>query len=479
MKGLPRPLLPFRVQALVSLLFAGLLGIYGLETLALVFLLLEAYALHLRFSPQALSWLLLWAGVVACCSWAALGLLKRRRFWLAFGGWAPGPSRSPVWKAARAAFLAGDLEKALALLQRHLNEAPQDSPEAARFNRAGLLALLGRRPEALESMEPGSRRARILGGRHEGGLALPLALVLFLALPAVALHVRAMIPRLKVLGSGFQDGDFLASQTGHFVLHYHDAAYRDWAARTAEAALAFDLAFYGMPADSFSVSKIRLYLCDSQAEYLARSPFAQSWEAGSAQPGRRSIYLYRDPSPSLYDDVVMAHEVSHICFHQLFPDKEDLSRRNSGWWGAWGDDLRLMGGLDREPLPSWLDEGLANYLGYRFALETRTRVDYRLWLEANVFKELEKRHYPFELFWSANPQALHGQVDDIQLFYTQGFSLVFTLVEHFGRERFLRFLREYYLLHDLGKALAKSYPQIQSAEDLRGIWLLYAGAGGS
>ncbi len=194
----------------------------------------------------------------------------------------------------------------------------------------------------------------------------------------------------------------------------HEApSWRRQVADVAGQALTQSLDFLGLPADSFGPGQIHLFLCADQAEYLARSPFTKSWEAGSALPEKHQIYLYRFPdNQASYFEVVLAHELTHLCYHRLVP----ASRSDS-----------------------WLNEGLADYLGYKFGLE-RAHFPRQAWLMANVFNALKKEALPFDAFLTENPQTM-GDDKAIDLFYIQGFSIVDVLIEQYGREPFLHFLR--------------------------------------
>lgn len=398
-------------------------------------------------------------------------LIKTWHFMGLFSCWpAPGPPTGPPWSraeeqslsAAGLAFEQGDFDKVPGLVAR----IPEE--RRAPWNWLGLgrsLALAGRVEEALAALERGGEREGTLRWLRPKGAAgdkpayfsastparmrdIPwmaalavLVLLATLALTAsVSLQLAHSMPHLE---TGFDVSEFQSLQQGRFTLYYHNAEFRDQVAAVAEAALDHDLAFLGMPSDTFTPGSVKLYLCDSEEEYRRRAPTHPSWEAGCALPPQATIYLYRfDERQKIYFEVILAHEIGHLCYFRLI--------------GSSPDD--------------WLNEGLADYLGYHFGLE-RAGYARQAWLQNRYFLSLRSRALPFDQFFKTDPHQLPAA--DVGTFYQQGFSVVYLLIEDYGREPFLKFLRDYNADKNVDAALAGAFPSIRNVGALATVWSLF------
>jgi hypothetical protein len=410
------------------------------------------------------------AALLVVNSWALLCSVKSGYFIGALGRWPQAPLPAGLSQAdehtllaAADAFDQGRFDKVPDLMAR----LPQDRLEPAHWLGLGrALALSGRGQEALVALEKGGGGRRLTAlFRPRSGLGLEIGPYFGDRIPAnmegiAALFVFALC---LMLGSGalcqavvrslrsfvsppsatFDETSFHTEQRGRLTLYYHDPAFRDQSADLAEAALDHDLAFLGMPSDTFGPGAVKLYLCDSEEEYRRRAPDHPSWEAACAEPDAAAVYIHRFPEKDhVYFEVVMAHELGHLCYYRLA--------------GSSPDD--------------WLNEGLADYLGYDFGL-ARAGVPRQAWLQDNYFAGLRDRALPFDLFFRTDPHALPDA--DVATFYQQGFSVVYLLIEDYGREPFLKFLREYGAGKDVNAALAASFPTIPNIRALAAVWSLF------
>jgi hypothetical protein len=404
---------------------------------------------------------------LALNGYAMVRAVKIRHFLGLFSEWPGLPEEgSPVNEtrllaaSARQAFFYADYDKACALIDRLGPASPQASLAKGRA-----LTLAGRFDEALPSLELGgqglSARRYLIPRRSFGlflrryfqgsevrwalkpqyllGLAL---LALALCMPVLAADFQAFSTVIARRTADFSDKDFKLSTQGAFTLHYHDEAFMHQCADVGEEALAQALELLGLPAGTFAPGQIHLFLCADQAEYLARSPHTRSWEAASALPEKHQIFLYYQPREHvIIFERVLAHELTHLCYHRLVPhSRED----------------------------SWLNEGLADYVGCKFALE-RAHYPRDPWLKENIFEHLKKHALPFEAFLAEDPRIMHDE-SRIEDFYTQGFSIVYMLIEYYGREPFLRFLRVFGAGKSLPEALSAAYPAIKDSADLEADW---------
>ncbi len=477
--------LPSRLGARLALALAGAFSFAFLELHAAFFLAGSVLGSYFKAAGLALGFLLLSSlGLQAC--------LRSRRFLLQFCRWgeveeagAAGPEgrdRRDLLRAAKQFFFQGDYSRAQDVLGRYLALRPADN--TARLNLAWSLAAAGKLPEAREQLaiagDPRCQDALIDPARSsfgrwkrafwpkeaafsQSGALMPLAalaaMILSLALAVAELNYAAkssdrllQAPSLRYLllelareRGNFGASQFLAEESGSFIFHYHDPALLSQVRPMAEEALAANLRFYVLPEGQFQSSKIKVFLMDSKEEYLRRSPLHKSWEAGCTLDELQEIYVYR-PAPRQWAwfENTLAHEISHVCYRKVLP------------------------GIDQE---SWLNEGLASYIGHQFMLE-RLRFAGPAWLREHVFKGVARQALPFEDFLAGNPQQYQDRAK-ISQFYDQGFSMAYVLINYYGKESFIQFLHHYSRSRDLVQGLKRAYPTIQSLADLRGVWLLF------
>lgn len=142
-------------------------------------------------------------------------------------------------------------------------------------------------------------------------------------------------------------GPWQTSESEHFIYHFSDA-------KLAHTVLAHSETYYGWLKELFGVSedawtrKVRVFVFHDAGEwdsFLARvgpgrhySGFTTGWE----------LFLFRDPSV-LAPQFTLAHELTHVIA------------------------FRFLDG----PIPLFLNEGLANYIGYKAAAQKADGDEYR------------------------------------------------------------------------------------------------------
>lgn len=368
---------------------------------------------------------------------------------------------------ARQAFADGDLERVL-LLTGKLDPGARPPDLSAGLGRS--LALLGRLEEAATAFRQHGRDAeclRWLQPRRAWGLDWPVYFVpadarwarrhLWLVLLAACSMLGGLVAVERSValarsqrGEAFDRQGFQSVQRGPFTLYYHDPAFMEQSAELLEKALAHQLAFFRRQGAALPAGAMRVYLCETREEYLQRAPYAPAWEQASALPALDSIYIHKLPDDErIYFESVLAHELSHLLYHRFYP--------------VHGND-------------AWLNEGVADHLGYAFALD-RAGFARQEWLNRHRFQSLSAQALPFDRFFAIDPHSL-ARTEDVQTFYRQGFSLVFMLIEHYGEESFLRFMDAYRRSDgQVTRALAEAYPSIRSTEDLAAVWGLFYGKG--
>jgi len=456
------------------------LWIQSLLALVLALLLLSASAgalvalvLVVKLPQAGLwPWLLPLGLLVGLDLWALRRSLKAANLLLGFGRW-PAPLQGLVLepgaamslRAAHDAFSHGDLERC----QRLLDRLPGDLTQAPlRLARGRCLVLLGRMEEARSLLAQGGEAPYMQGwlkprrwlwqwhrrpylGEADARRALNTGpsglavLVLLLGLGGVAWpFVQAIQVPTTALARGFDVSGFEGGASGRIAVHYHDRRWANQVWDIADDALDQDLAFFNLPPDTFGARQIHLFLCDDQAEYMRRSPQPSAWEAACALPDKDAIFIYKlPPEQRVYFEIVMAHELSHLVYHKL---------------GIKGDK------------DSWLNEGVADYLGYRYGLE-KYRIPRQAWLMEHAFKDLRKHALPFQQFFQVEPHHLPDA--EVSTFYMQGASMVYMLIENYGKEPFLLFMNRYASTGDINRSLAATYPTLPSVEALGAVWGLF------
>jgi hypothetical protein len=253
----------------------------------------------------------------------------------------------------------------------------------------------------------------------------------------------------------FDDAGLDRAESEHFIYHYHsqNATFLNFTRFHAEHALEADCAVFNMAPAQFTSPKTSLYMAESEKDFLSRSPYVKSWEAGVTVPSLHAIFMYLPDkgNQALQVKDTLGHEIGHVLFNRLFPD------------------------LNRD---TWLNEGLAMYLGTHYAHQGSSIAQaYLPWVDSYYFQDLRQRHLPFSTFLSASPQHM-SSIGDINTFYMQGFSIVVLLMDYLGNDggpqRFMSFLRSYGRSKDMNQALGEIYsPRIRNMDDLQGIWLLF------
>jgi hypothetical protein len=402
--------------------------------------------------------------------WALARAWNSANFIWAFGRWQPldgqelGAADRPWLEAAAHAFDQADFERALQILERLPAGAIRGLGQVAHGR---TLLWAGRWEEGVGQLERGGEPAYLLGwlrprrflglslwslgpadarrARHSWPSWLTLMVVVGLAGGLTLPMAGSIRAQLGAPPKTYDLGGFQAVPRGRFVVHSHDPASAGALLDLADDALDHDLAFLGRPGDTFGDQEIHFYLCDDQDEYMRRSPYPVAWEAGCALPEMNSIFLYRPkPDGAIYFQVTVAHELGHLIYHRM-----GIHGRND----------------------AWLNEGLANYLGYKYAFD-RNNIPRQAWLQEKEFSNLKGHFIPFKRFFELEPHQLDKE-EDVGTFYEQGSSVVYLLIEEYGRDSFLKFLQTYSSGASVDRALAATYPSLPDLDALAAVWGLF------
>ena len=216
----------------------------------------------------------------------------------------PTPSVPAMLAKGRALAMGGDFDGAIPFL-----EQGGEGAIARRYlSLKPTFGLFSRRYFTLQDLRWTTRPLR---------LAILGMAALILSGSVLVLNYNAVLSALTRTAVDFSDKDFKVKTQGVFTFHYHDEAFMRQSAEIGEEALSQILLFLALPSDTFGPGQIHLFLCSDQKEYLARSPYTRSWEAGSAFPQKRQIYLYPLPeNQHIYYDVILAHELTHLAYYR-------------------------------------------------------------------------------------------------------------------------------------------------------------------
>jgi hypothetical protein len=92
-------------------------------------------------------------------------------------------------------------------------------------------------------------------------------------------------------------------------------------------------------------------------------------------------------------------------------------------------------------------------------------------LMEHAFKDLRKHSLPFKQFFQVEPHELPDA--EVETFYRQGASMVYMLIENYGKNAFLTFMDRYAATGDIDRSLAAAYPTLPSVEALGAVWGLF------
>lgn len=454
-----------RAQRVASVLLA--LFFLGLEGLFFILVGILLLAQRLWKNADAGHWAWVAGAALLACTWGLARAVKNGHFLWLYGRWplddAALTADDPLWRNVQQAYAADEQPRVQSLVGRL---APEERSARLWSGLGRSLALDGRLQEAADAFEASGvdhELLRWLRPRRAWGLNWAVyfkpadarwarrhlwlvLLAALLALAALRTVERFAAMRDAVAGLGFNAAGFEKEKVDSFSFYYHDPAFMELSADVATAAMRHHLAFLGRDGYRIAPGSLKIFLCEDRAEYLRRAPYAPSWEQASALPELNSIYLYKlPPEQKVYYEVVLAHELSHLLYHRFFPVQ--------------GND-------------AWLNEGLADYLGFAFALD-RAGIARQAWLMQHSFKGLGKHYLPFQRFFDTDPHSLNSD-EEVSLFYRQGFSVVYMLIENYGHKEFLAFLDAYHQHDgDVSAALHETYPTIQNLAALGAVWGLF------
>jgi len=224
----------------------------------------------------------------------------------------------------------------------------------------------------------------------------------------------------------------------HFIIYYKDTS-RDFLYKLRNFAEDYyqeilqDLGFRRSKFWTWE-NRAKIYVFDSSHDYIQATNMA-SWSGASVDYYNKIINTYPD-APELFENVLV-HELTHIIFREYV---------------GFGPNV-----------PLWLDEGVATFM------EKKRKV----YLLKRQLRQLNKTNSLSSLkeLTGINKVTTFSQ-EKAGAFYIQSFSLIYFLIEKFGKDYFAKFCYALKQGRSLEKCLSFAYG-IKTLDDLESKWQSY------
>lgn len=234
-----------------------------------------------------------------------------------------------------------------------------------------------------------------------------------------------------------QEGQWFKLETSHFTVYFKgkEAAFPQKVARQAELDYSRLLREWSYQPDSRSEqTKYEIYLFYDRRDYLEATGRPEWSQSAASLGASRRIAGRQDSKTFLKSE--LSHELAHIFFREMI-------------------------GLSGQPLPAWIDEGVALFAEPgdkgRFKKVVRQAIQRERVIPLN---QLNLIHKPHDL-----------DREKLLIFYAQSWSLADFFIMNFGKDRFLEFCRSMARNENLDFALRKlSSGSFPTATDIEMSW---------
>lgn len=233
--------------------------------------------------------------------------------------------------------------------------------------------------------------------------------------------------------------DFEEQKSTHFIIYYDKNVSTDFIRTVAD----YVERYYNELTEKLKLvrydywtwdKRAKIYLYPDQETYM-KETHQPSWSGGVAAYDQKTIWTF--PREAGFFDSLLPHEIGHIV-------------------------LREAIGARRVPL--WFEEGIASYLeqAKRYGAERR------------VLESLKDGSFiPLTRLSSMDVGDLQSPLVDVQLFYAEAVSVINYMMDKFGVEKFGYLFRKIRDGLSFDDALAYTYFDIRSTEDLAEFWENY------
>ena len=234
--------------------------------------------------------------------------------------------------------------------------------------------------------------------------------------------------------------DLLEEKSKHFIVHFDEAIDKAFIKDIIDAAEEY----YDDLADNLGLRRFNYWLWDERAQiyiYANKEKYTEEtnqpeWSGGCADYYHKKLWTY--PHASGFFDSILPHELGHIMFRELVGFKSDI--------------------------PLWLDEGVASYQekSKRYAALGIVK-DALAKGELLTIADLDKLKKPHDL----------KDNKKVELFYAEAVSIVYFLIDKYGKNKFVSMCRYLKENDSFDQALRRTYYSIRNRDDLNKEWMRF------
>lgn len=233
--------------------------------------------------------------------------------------------------------------------------------------------------------------------------------------------------------------DFKEERSHHFIIKYApgvDEGYVYDVKREAEY-------LYRSITQEFHLSRSKLWVWDNRAiiyiaednEHYLKEFNCQSWSAACVDYRNKIIYTFVSQK-DFYS--TLSHELTHIIFREY---------------------------IGTVKVPLWLDEGMATYIQYKDGPEKKFMI-------SSIKKSIRDQSY-IDFSKINEIYSFTSDTKDVELFYQQAFSMVYFLIERFGRSKFSEFLMYLKNGRSFDEAFYRAFRSMDNMEDFERLWIRF------
>lgn len=223
----------------------------------------------------------------------------------------------------------------------------------------------------------------------------------------------------------------------HFVIYYQNAPH-DFVENVAQTAeelyteITRNLGFVRYQNWSFE-ERAKIYIYDDREEYKANARNME-WSGGMTFVNLKEIRTYA--ADYGFFDSTLPHELGHIIFHEF---------------------------IQYNPVPLWLDEGVAMY--QEKAKRWGANKVVQGYLESGKFIPLDQL--------TSDKLRNNPTEENVNIFYAEAASIVYYMITEEGEYRFATFCRKLTEGIKFEEALQQSYGRFRDLKSLNEAWVSY------
>lgn len=232
--------------------------------------------------------------------------------------------------------------------------------------------------------------------------------------------------------------DFKEERSTHFIVYYKDGVDKEFIKdiiNTAEG-------YYEEIASNLDFRRYNFWLWDERAKIYIfpdknsyqKETNQPDWSGGCASYREKKIWTY--PHAAGFFDSILPHELGHIIFREFVGFENNI--------------------------PLWFEEGVASY-----------QEKSKRYAAASIVKESMSKNQLLTIDNLSNIKQPSDIVNSetAEIFYAESVSIIYFLINHFGKDRFAILCQNLKKSRTLNIALQNTYFSVMNAEDLYKQWL--------